>query len=247
MDNYIKAGWPAPKNVKAYTTKRTGGISVTPYNSFNFSLLTGDNEKNVLANRKKLMQELNLPQEPFWLKQEHTDIAICIEENVKPIPVVADASFTRTAGPVCVVMTADCVPILVCNQEGSIVAAIHAGWKGIAAGVIASAIKAMNTDPTTLLAWLGPAIGPNAFEVNQDVRETFCQQIPECTSAFVKKDSSFLANIYSLASIYLKQAGVTKIYGGGYCTFTQKDLFFSYRRDGEKSGRMAGLIWLAQL
>lgn len=244
-EGYIKANWPAPKNVRAYTTKRTGGVSAAPYNSFNFSLLTGDNEKNVWANREKLRQELNLPQEPFWLKQEHTDIAICIEKNVKPTPVVADASFTRIAGPVCAVMTADCVPILVCDQKGSIVAAIHAGWKGIAAGVIASTIKAMNTDPTKLLAWLGPAIGPTAFEVNQDVREIFCKQISACNVAFIKQDETFLANIYSLASIFLRQTGVTKIYGGDYCTFTQKDLFFSYRRDGEKSGRMANLIWLA--
>ncbi len=247
INNYIKPTWPAPKNVKAYTTIRTGGVSTTPYASFNFSLLTGDDEKNVLANRNKLRQELNLPEEPFWLKQEHTDIAICIEKNTKPTPVVADASFTQTAGSVCVVTTADCVPILLCDQAGSIVAAIHAGWKGIANGIIANCIKAMNIDPTRLLAWLGPAIGPKAFAVKQDTREIFCKQLSECASAFVKNenDDAFLANIYSLASIYLKKAGVTKIYGGDYCTFTQKELFFSYRRDGEKSGRMANLIWLA--
>jgi polyphenol oxidase len=244
MNNYIRAAWPTPKNVKAYTTKRTGGVSTSPYNSFNFSLLTGDDKKNVLTNRKKIIQELNLPQEPFWLKQEHTDIAICIEKNIEPIPVVADASFTRIAGSVCVVMTADCVPILVCDQKGSIVAAIHAGWKGIANGIIASTIKEMDIDPTRLLAWLGPAIGPNAFTVSQDVHDIFCKQIPECKSAFISKDGAFITNIYSLASIYLEQVGITKIYGGDYCTFTQKDLFFSYRRDGEKSGRMANLIWL---
>lgn len=244
MDHYIPAIWPAPKNVRAYTTKRTGGISSAPYDSFNFSLLTGDNEKNVLANRKKLQQELQLPQEPFWLKQEHTSIAICIEENTQPKPVVADASFTRAIGPICVVMTADCVPILVCDEKGSIVAAIHAGWKGIAAGIIAATLKAMNTEPTQLLAWLGPAIGPNAFKVNQDVYEIFCKKTPECVNAFNKKGGALFANIYELATIHLKKAGVTKIYGGDYCTFTQKELFFSYRRDGEKSGRMASMIWL---
>ena len=244
MSNYIKPIWPAPKNVRAYTTKRTGGVSVYPYDSFNFSLLTGDNPEDVLTNRKKLFEELNLPQEPFWLKQEHTDIAICIEKNTKPVPVIADASFTAIAGLVCVVMTADCVPILVCDEEGSIVAAIHAGWKGIAIGIIASTIKAMNTNPSKLLAWLGPAIGPKSFQVNHDVYEIFCNKMPECKSAFIKNNDYLLANIYTLASLFLKQAGVTNIYGGDYCTFTQKDLFFSYRRDGEKSGRMASLIWL---
>jgi len=246
MNNYIKPAWPAPKNIKAYTTKRNGGVSAAPYDTFNLSLLTGDNSKDVLINRKKLSRELNLPQEPFWLKQEHTDIAICIEKNTKPTPVIADASFTSIVGSVCIVLTADCVPILVCDQSGSIVAAIHAGWKGIAAGVIAATIKAMNTNPSKLLAWLGPAIGSNAFKVNQDVFEIFYKQIPECKSAFVKHNDHFLANIYALTSLYLKQTGITKIYGGDYCTFTQKDLFFSYRRDGEKSGRIASLIWLDQ-
>lgn len=245
MDNYLEPTWPAPKNVKAYTTKRTGGVSVPPYDSFNFSLLTGDNPRDVLINRAKLGKELNLPQEPFWLKQEHTKIATCIENNILPTPVVADASFTRVAGLVCAVLTADCVPILMCDQNGTIVAAIHAGWKGIVTGIIGSTIKAMNTKPSELLAWLGPAIGPHAFKITQEVYDIFSKQIPHGTSACIKKDDYFLANIYLLASLSLKQMGVTKIYGGNYCTFTQKNLFFSYRRDGEKSGRMASLIWLA--
>lgn len=245
MNNYIKPSWLAPKNVKAYTTKRTGGVSHPPYDSFNFSMLTGDNLSDVLINRKKLIQELNLPQEPFWLKQIHSNLALCLEKNTKwDETVVADATFTTTAGPVCVVLTADCVPILVCDQDGTIVAAIHAGWKGIAAGIITSTIKSMNTNSSKLLAWLGPAIGPNAFIVNNDVREIFCQQLAESKSAFTKHNDRFLTNIYSLATLYLKHAGITKIYGGEYCTFTQKDLFFSFRRDGEKSGRMANLIWL---
>lgn len=241
---FIKPNWPAPKNVKAYTTTRMGGISNPPYDSLNFSLLTGDDSKNVLMNRKKLSQKLNLSQEPFWLQQEHTDIAVCIEKNSKPTPVVADASFTFASGPVCVVMTADCVPILVCDQKGSVVAAIHAGWKGIAKGIITSTIKAMNINTSHLLAWLGPAIGPQAFVVNQEMYDTFISQLPENRSAFTQHNNNYLANIYTLASLSFKQTGITKIYGGEYCTFTQKDLFYSYRRDGEKSGRMASLIWL---
>ena len=262
MKNYIKPNWPAPKNVKAYSTKRTGGVSQPPYDSFNFSLLTGDNPNDVLANRKILSQELNLPQEPFWLKQIHSDIVLSLGKNTSPdgtthtvsaknhIPILdmtadtADAAFTTDTGVVCAVLTADCVPILVCDENGTIVAAIHAGWKGIATGVIAATIKAMNINPSKLLAWLGPAIRPNAYAVKHDVYEIFLKQNPENKSAFVRHDDRFLANTYSLASLYLNHAGVTKVYGGKYCTYTQKDLFFSFRRDGEKTGRMANLIWL---
>lgn len=245
MNNYIIPNWPAPKNIRAYTTKRTGGVSQPPYDNFNFNLRTGDNRDDVLTNRHILSQELNLPTEPFWLKQEHTNIAINLEKNMQPRDeAIADATFTSTTGQVCAVLTADCVPILLCNQTGTIVAAIHAGWKGIASGIIESTIKSMNIDPIKLLAWLGPAIGPNAFLVTDDFVTTFSQQTPETKTAFIKYQDRFLANIYSLASIYLKQLGVIKIYGGEYCTFTQKDLFFSFRRDGEKSGRMASLIWI---
>lgn len=244
--NYITPNWPAPKNIHAYTTKRTGGVSQSPYNSFNLNLRTGDKLEDVLTNRSILTKELNLPSVPFWLKQEHTDIALDLGKATGlRDEVVADATFTAITGPVCAVLTADCVPILVCDQAGTIVAAIHAGWKGIANGVIAATIKAMNTDPAKLLAWLGPAIGPNAFVVTHDLIATFGQQLPETVSAFTAYQDRFLANIYLLASNYLKQAGVTKIYGGEYCTYTQKDLFFSFRRDGEKSGRMASLIWIA--
>jgi polyphenol oxidase len=245
MNNYIKPNWPAPQNVKAYTTTRIGGISSAPHDSYNFSLITGDNEDNVLANRRKLCLELNLPKEPFWLKQEHTNVPICVEQNFKPLPVIADASFTKEAGPVCVVMTADCVPILLCDDEGTVVAAIHAGWKGLAEGIVATTIKAMNVDSTKLMAWLGPAIGPNAYTVGENVRDIFCKKDPSCAKAFIKNNGFFLANIFALSSIFLNNAGVTRIYGGNYCTFTQKDLFYSYRRNGEKTGRLASLIWIA--
>ncbi|MBU0744592.1 MAG: peptidoglycan editing factor PgeF [Gammaproteobacteria bacterium] len=244
MNNYIKPNWPAPKNIRAYTTTRAGGVSKPPYDSFNLALHTGDNPQKVIANRNKLIQELNLNQEPFWLKQEHSNIAVNIETNSLPTPVVADSSFSCTAGNVCVVMTADCVPILVCDQNGTIVAAIHAGWKGIANGMIQSTIKMMGIDPSKLIAWLGPAIGPDAFEVSQEIYEIFSKQLSENRSAFTKHGNKFLANIYLLATNALKDNGVSKVYGGEYCTFTQKDLFYSYRRNGEKSGRMASLIWL---
>lgn len=259
MNNYIEPNWPAPKNVKAFTTKRTGGISKPPYESFNFSLHTGDDPDNVLANRKKLCLELNLPAEPFWLNQQHTNISIHLKQtterylsnlgiglgNATGIEPIADAAFATAPNLVCVTMTADCVPILVCDYAGTIVAAIHAGWKGIAAGVIEATIKAMNIDEAKLLAWLGPAIGANSFEAGEDVRKIFIKHDPKSQKAFVAYKDRFLANIYLLASERLNNAGITAIYGGEYCTFTQKELFFSFRRDGVTSGRMANLIWLA--
>lgn len=275
MNNYITPNWPAPKKVKAFTTKRTGGFSKSPYDSFNFSLRTGDNPDDVLANHKKLYQELNLPTKPFWLKQDHTNIAIHLKQSTTltepladaafstpsnpvcaaittdraPILVcdytgIADASFATTPNLVCAVMTADCVPILVCDRTGTIVAAIHAGWKGIAAGIIEATIKAMNINPAKLLAWLGPAIGVDSFETGEDVRKIFVENNPETRHAFTAHRDYFLTNIYLLASQRLNDAGITAIYGGEYCTFTQKDLFFSFRRDGTNSGRMASLIWL---
>ena len=245
MKQYIKPDWPVPKNVKAYTTTRIGGVSKLQFASFNLSLASEDNPDHVLINRKKLIQELNLPQEPFWLKQMHTDLVLNLDESHEP-GTVADASFTTTSGPVCVVLTADCVPILLGDTKGTIVAAIHAGWKGILNEVIKNTIETMDTDPKKLMAWLGPAIGPKSFEVNEKIREMFCQKMDHCKNAFTKHNDRFLANIYLLASLHLKQTGVTKIYGGNYCTYTQKNLFYSFRRDGQKSGRMATLIWLEE-
>jgi len=244
MNNYIKPNWPAPKNVSAFATKRTGGVSQPPYDSFNFSLRSDDNPNDVMANRSKLQQELNLPSEPFWLKQEHTNIAIHLQQDTNLNEPVADAAFTNTPGIVCVTLTADCVPILVCDRNGTIVAAIHAGWKGILAGIIEATIKQMSIDPSKLLAWLGPAIGANAFETGCDLYELFTKQNPEAKKAFVAHNNRFLTNIYLLASQRLNQSGVTAIYGGEHCTFTQKELFYSFRRDGTNSGRMASLIWL---
>jgi polyphenol oxidase len=244
MNKHIKPNWPAPKNVMAFTTKRTGGFSKAPYNSFNLATHTGDNLDDVLANRTKLYKELNLPSEPFWLKQEHTNTAICLKQATANTNPIADASFTTHPNLVCAVLTADCVPILVCDREGTIVAAIHAGWKGIATGIIESTIKSMNINPTQLLAWLGPAIGSDVFETGDDVREMFIKQHPDSQKAFIAHKDRFLANIYLLASQRLNNTGITSIYGGEYCTFTQKELFFSFRRDGANSGRMASLIWI---
>lgn len=242
---YISPNWSAPDNIRAYTTTRyNGGFSESPYDSLNLSLTTGDHEKTVLKNRQWLYQDLNLRKEPFWLKQEHSNIVVAIDHNTSSEPVTADASFTRDTNCICAVLTADCIPILACDKQGTIVAAIHAGWKGIARGIIEASIKALNIDPKDLLVWLGPAIGPNAFQIQQDVVTTLCQQIPACQTAFIKYRDNYLGNIYQLATIYLNKIGVTNIYGGEFCTFSQNELFYSYRRDGERSGRFASMIWL---
>lgn len=243
MTNYIIPNWPAPKNIKAFTTKRIGGISPPPYDSFNLNLYAGDDHKNVFINRKKLYQELHLPSEPFWLKQEHTATVIHLTPNTTVNEPIADATFTTTRNLVCVVLTADCVPILICDTNGSIVGAIHAGWRGIANGIIEATIKAMHTNPQKLLAWLGPAISKNAFITKEEVRNIFVKHDPNSTTAFTLHHDGFLTDIYMLASQRLNNVGVTAIYGGEYCTFTQKELFFSFRRDGANSGRMASLIW----
>lgn len=244
MKNYITPTWPAPKNIKAYTTTRIGGNSQPPFSSFNLGSKTKDNPNDVLSNRKQLSLELNLPNEPFWLEQKHTNIALRIDKDSKYNNSPTDASFTTDTNTVCTVLTADCIPILICDSDGTIVAAIHAGWKGIANGIIEKTIKNMNINPLKLLAWLGPAIGPNAFIVQHDFYEIFYNQNPETKSAFKIYENRFLANIYELARIYLKLSGVGKIFGGEFCTYTQENLFYSFRRDKEKSGRMASLIWI---
>jgi polyphenol oxidase len=244
LDNYITPNWHAPKNIKAFTTKRIGGVSTAPYNSFNFNIHTGDEQNNVAANRKKLKEDLVLPTDPFWLKQEHTNIVINLNINTKITNPIADASFTVVPNLVCAVLTADCVPILICDHAGTMVAAIHAGWRGILNNVIESTIAAMPVKSENLIAWLGPAIGINYFEVDENIMGLFIKHNSIAKEAFINRNNSIFADIYLLASQRLNNKGITNIYGGEYCTFTQKEKFFSFRRDGANSGRMASLIWL---
>lgn len=238
---FIQPSWPAPQNVKAYTTLRSGGISLPPYHSFNLALHVEDNNDHVAANREKLTQLLHIPSEPIWLNQVHgTNI---IEATVHNRNQVADASFTTIKNHVCVTMTADCLPILSCNKEGNYVSAIHAGWRGLAAGIIGKTLQA--AAGPDLLVWLGPAIGPQHFEVGQEVYEIFTSQQTQHQTAFTPyTDKTWLANIYELARQQLTSLGIIQIYGGEYCTYTQPELFFSYRRDKGKTGRMASLIWI---
>ncbi|MHB1186723.1 peptidoglycan editing factor PgeF [Thiobacillus sp.] len=224
-------------------TTRGGGVSQTPWTSLNLGDHVGDEPAHVAANRARLRQ--HLPAEPGWLRQVHS--ARVIELGREPNP-EADAAFTREPGQVCAVLTADCLPVLFCDRAGSVVAAAHAGWRGLADGVLEATVAAMQVPPGEILAWMGAAIGPQAFEVGDEVRQAFVAQHAEADIAFmphpVSVPGKWLADIYQLARIRLRQAGVKAVYGGGRCTFNEAATFYSYRREGI-TGRMASLIWLA--
>ncbi|HUX31734.1 MAG TPA: peptidoglycan editing factor PgeF [Thiobacillus sp.] len=221
-------------------TTRADGVSQAPWTSLNLGDHVGDDPLCVAANRVRLRRQL--PAEPGWLRQVHS--ARVVELGREPNP-EADASFTRESGQVCAVLTADCLPVLLCDRAGSVVAAAHAGWRGLAGGVLESTVAAMQVPPEGVLAWMGAAIGPQAFEVGDEVREAFVAQHPQAAAAFVSQPTpgKWLADIYQLARIRLAHAGVQAIHGGGRCTFSEAESFYSYRRDGV-TGRMAALIWL---
>jgi YfiH family protein len=237
---FIKPDWPAPGSVQALVTTRTGGVSQPPYDSFNLGDHVGDDPAAVARNRKIL--RTFLPAEPKWLKQVHGTI-VTHADNLDA-PIKADASVALATGTVCAVLTADCLPVLFCDRKGTRVAAAHAGWRGLAAGVLEASLTALQSDPDELIAWLGPAIGPQAFEVGEEVREVFVRDLPEAATAFVPgQPGKWLADIYELAHLRLARAGVREVYGGGFCTYTDADRFYSFRRD-KTTGRMASLIWL---
>ena len=242
ISRYLKPDWPAPPGVRALMTLRDGGVSAAPYGSLNLGLHVGDDSARVLENRERLTRSFALPSTPCWLNQVHGTRAI--EAETTDVAPEADAAWTRTPGRVCAVMTADCLPILLCAQDGSAVAAVHGGWKGLVHGVVASAIAALGT--SSVRAWLGPAIGPDAFEVGEEVRDAFLDRDHGYGAAFRSTaDDRLLADIYALGRHSLIQAGVEAkaIHGGGWCTHSQPADFFSYRRD-RVTGRMAALIWL---
>lgn len=242
--SYIKPQWPAPTNVVAFCTTRLGGFSNGSYASFNLATHVGDEPHNVQQNRKKLVHDWALPKEPFWLEQTHSNVVIQAKATKQKIQPQADAVYTRKSDVVCAVLTADCLPILLCNKEGNQVAAIHAGWKGLASGIVENTIATSKFIPEQTLVWLGPAIGPKAFTVGTDVYKAFTEQDPATAEAFVRiAEKKWHANIYKLATLRLRALGIINVYGSNFCTYTDHRLFFSYRRDGEKTGRMASVIY----
>ncbi len=241
--------WPTPKNVRVLQTTRNGGVSAAPYASLNLGDYVGD-EPLAVAQNRQLLAPL-LPSEPVWLRQVHgTTVVDAGHTACWP---VGDASVSSRPGAVCVVMTADCLPVLLCDEQGSVVAAVHAGWRSLCDGVIEATVQAMKVSPQTLIAWLGPAIGPQAFEVGEEVRASFMARHREAITAFTRspflqragEGEKWLADIYQLARLRLNALGVTRIYGGGLCTHTDAARFFSYRRDGV-TGRMGSFIWLQE-
>jgi YfiH family protein len=240
---FILPDWPAPKNVRAAVTTRAAGLSRGPYNSFNLATHVGDDPAAVYENRARLRAALALPAEPVWLKQVHgVTVVDAAQDGLEP---EADGAFATQPGAVCAVLTADCLPMLLCNRAGAKVAALHAGWRGLAGGVIEAGVKAMGVSGKDLLVWLGPAIGPVSFEVGPEVRAAFVQHDMQAAQAFrAAREGKYLVDIYQLARQRLQRLGVAAVYGGGFCTVTERERFFSYRRDGV-TGRMAALIWLA--
>lgn len=240
MTDWIVPDWPAPACVRALVTTRTGGASAGPYASMNLAAHVGDDPAAVAENRRRL--RAHVPAEPLWLAQVHGSHVVRAEEAAAGIE--ADAAFTRVTGRVCAVMTADCLPVLLCADDGSAVAVAHAGWRGLAGGVVEATVQAMAVPASRLLAWLGPAIGPQAFEVGPEVRAVFLAQAPEAVAAFVAKENGkWLADLYRLSTQRLNALGVARVFGGGYCTFSETERFYSFRRE-KATGRMVSLIWM---
>jgi purine-nucleoside/S-methyl-5'-thioadenosine phosphorylase / adenosine deaminase len=237
--DWIIPRWPAPANVRALITTRAGGVSHGPYASLNLGLRTGDDPRSVFANRAQL--EALLPQAPRWLRQVHG--ATVVEADSLADAPEADASVARRPGTVCGVLVADCIPVLLADRAGTTVAIAHAGWRGLAAGVVENAVDRMAVQPQNLIAYLGPGIGPTAFEVGRDVRDAFAGRDTRSLAAFAPHAAGrWLADLFLLARQSLQRAGVEDIHGGGLCTHSDAARFFSYRRE-RTTGRMAALVW----
>lgn len=239
---FLVPDWPASPSVRAVMTTRRGGFSTGPYASFNLASHVGDDARAVAANRQRLRDALSLPSDPQWLTQVHGRRVAMLSG---PSSGSADAAVAFEPGPVAAVLTADCLPVFLASRAGNRVGLAHAGWRGLAAGVVETTVAALATDPTDLIAWLGPAIGPAAFEVGGEVRAMFVATEPESDADFRPGSGrKYLADLPGLARRRLAACGVTAVYGGDHCTVADPTRFFSYRRDGQ-TGRMAALIWLA--
>lgn len=241
MAEWIAPDWPASDRIFACCTTRTGGRSEAGYHSFNLATHVGDDPQTVASNRQILLEHLRLPGEPQWLEQVHSTDVVDLDSSSERR---ADAALTRAPATIAVVMTADCLPVLFTNLDGSEVAAAHAGWRGLLNGVLEKTIEAMKSPARQVMVWLGPAIGPDRFEVGEEVREAFVQFDPAAESYFKQsRPGHFLADLYGLARQRLNGVGIDTIYGGDYCTFRDEQRWFSYRRD-RHCGRQASLIYI---
>jgi len=241
-DAWIVPDWPAPPTIKAASTLRVGGLSSGVFNSFNLGDHVGDDPVHVSANRQRLSQGLGLTMEPLWLSQVH-GLDVVDARSWRP-GIQADACVSIDRNRPCVVLTADCLPVLFCDQDGGCVAAAHAGWRGLVSGILEHTVLALGVPAQRLMAWLGPAIGQSAFEVGEEVRQASIQADPGSAEHFsANHRGRWQADLYGLARRRLAPTGVTQVYGGGYCTASEPQRYFSYRRDGQ-CGRMASLVWI---
>ena len=237
---WLVPDWPAPPNIRAFVTTRAGGVSEGDYASMNLGLSSGDAAERVQRNRDIARAEL--PSDPVYMRHLH-GTGVALLDAVAGTPVTADAAVCATPGRVAAVLTADCMPLLLADRKGERVAAVHAGWRGMAAGVVENAVDAMGVPPAEVIAWMGPTIGPDAFEVGPEVREAFVARDAAAAAAFrAHTPGKFMADLYQLARMRLAARGVTAAFGGGFCTFHETGRFFSYRRVA-KSGRMGAFIW----
>lgn len=236
--------WPAPPHVKAFMTTRAGGVSTGPFASLNLGRSAGDSPEAIAENRRRVTARL--PQAPLWLSQVHgARVVEAAAAIARGLPESADAAYTKVANVPCAIMVADCLPVLFCDESGTTVAAAHAGWRGLAGGVLQATVAAMRVPSANVLAWMGPAIGPTAFEVGEDVQSAFVGNRADMDIAFQSRDGvagKYWADIFLLARMTLAQVGVSRVYGGGVCTHSNPDRFFSYRREGT-TGRMGAVIW----
>jgi YfiH family protein len=239
---FLRPRWPAPAGVCAAMTTRAGGVSAGAFASFNLAMHVGDDPAAVAENRRRLREALALPAEPAWLEQVHGP-RVAVLPGFAGGP--ADAAVTFTPGSVCAVLVADCLPVFLASRDGDRVAIAHAGWRGLAAGVVEATVAALGGEPGRLVAWLGPAIGPRAFEVGGEVREAFLAGDDGADGAFTRgREGRWLGDLPALARRRLEAAGVDAVTGGELCTHSDRARFYSYRRDGA-TGRMAALAWLA--
>ena len=240
---FIVPDWPAPRGVGCLVTTRRGGVSKGVFSSLNLGDHVGDDPKAVAVNRDIVSRRIGA--RPVWLNQVHGKRVVdAAQECGDGVPQEADAAYARRTDVACTVMTADCLPVLLCDDDGTVVAAAHAGWRGLLAGVLEAAVAAMGVPGKNLMAWLGPAIGPQTFEVGSEVRTAFVAAASGAAPAFQPTaNGKWLADIYLLARLRLQEQGVERVFGGDLCTMTEADRFFSYRRDGQ-TGRMASMIWL---
>ncbi|MGY4674486.1 peptidoglycan editing factor PgeF [Ursidibacter arcticus] len=239
----IKPMWSVPNHIHAFTTVREGGVSLPPFTSFNLGDHVGDDPLLVKQNRQILTEQGGLPHFPIFLTQTHSTKVLRIPTESNDLN--ADAVYTNQPNQVCLVMTADCLPVIFCSQDGKEIAAAHAGWRGLCDGILEATVKEFACKPSQITVWLGPAIGPTAFQVGQEVIDQFCAVDPQAKDAFIADEQTsgkFLGNLYQIATQRLNKLGITQISGGDFCTYYDEKQFFSYRRD-QQTGRMATLIW----